>query len=175
MKRFLLSILLLVSFCNSDAQTLVVELFYNVNGDSYSALCVFEGNQGKCRVLSMTGNCWYDAYYSQNATYTTITIINPSLDDWVPGVYYFTLYGNYVVFQGYRFELIGNIIPNRDWNIKKAQYGFVLSGPSFKSGKICCFPIGASTCSKLGICSGFHEGKTITECKHCPHDSSWHR
>lgn len=174
MKKSILSALFFVCSLFLFGQTAVLEMFYNVNGHQLSALCVLNGSEGKCSVKSSSGNCWFDASYTNHGSYSTIATSNPSDPNWIPSVIYFTSNGNYMVVQNYKFAVAASMIPQSDWNLKKAQYGFRIDGTSFR-GKQCTYPIGASTCSKLHYCSGFQEGKTITTCKHCPHDISWHK
>lgn len=152
MKKFLLLVLFSISL-TVNAQSLVVELYYNVNGYQHSTLCVLNGNSGKCNVLSEAGNCWYDAYYSEDGAISAIAIQNPSVNGWIPGVFYFTPNRNYVVFQGYTFELGVYVVPNRDWSTKMAQYGFSISNTSFRGGSYVekrvydCNGFGGSHCS----------------------------
>lgn len=174
MKKMIIISFFLTFVFSVYGQTSVIELFYNVNGDQYSALCVLNSGTGKCRVVSDLGSCWYNARYTDYGNYSTITTSNPSIQGWLPCVIYFTSNGNYMVVQNYRFAVSANLVSRSDWNLKKAQYGFKVDGTSFKSRK-CTYPIGASTCSKLHNCSGFQEGKTVSTCKNCPHSSSWHK
>lgn len=174
MKKVLLSLFLFICELPVFCQTSVIELAYNVNGYQYAALCVLNGGTGKCSVLSNQGNCWYDAYYTDYGNYSTITTSNPSINGWLPCVLYFTSSGNYMQVQNYKIPISANMVSRNNWNLKKAQYGFKIDGTSFR-GRKCTYPIGSSTCSKLHYCSGFVEGRTITTCKNCPHESSWHK
>lgn len=48
------------------------------------------------------------------------------------------------------------------------------SNVSFRGKRKCTYPIGSSTCSKLGKCSGLDKN-TESTCKNCIHDASWHK
>lgn len=175
MKISALSFLFIFFSLVCKSQTLVIEMFYGVNGYNYAALCVLDGSYGKCKVVSNVGNCVYDAYFKDYGSYSTISTSNPSVNGWLPSVCYLTYSGNYMVCQNLRIGLSAIVIPQKDWNLKKAQYGFSIDGTTTRGERKCTYPIGASTCSKLGGCPGFSEGRTITTCKHCPHDKSWHK
>lgn len=175
MKRIIMLMIMTVCLAKVSAQSLVVELNYNANGRQYAALCVFNGNAGRCHVFTDIGNCWYNAYYASNGSYSTISLTSPSTYGWIPGVCYFTQRGNYVVFQGYQFPLYSSVIPNYGWQAKKAQYGFRNGSVSFRGNRKCRYPIGSTRCSDINKCPGFDEGPSMTICKHCGHDTDWHK
>lgn len=104
--------------------SLVAELFYNINGIPYSALCVFYGHSGTCHVVSNIGDCWYDVFYSDYDNYVTYSISNPTKSDWGPGVCYFTPNGYFLEVQGFRYPLRYRKVSQREWGDIMNQYGF---------------------------------------------------
>lgn len=164
MKKWIVLLLLSVCFFSSQAQTHLVELFYNVNNIQHSALCVFDGKIGKCHVLSGTGDCWFDVYHSEYDSYIIYTMSNPSVYGWIPGVCYLSTNGCFIEFQGYRFALGVSVVKDHDWNLKKAQYGFPLDSTGFGSD-LSEKPVivkGAS-CKHSGCyCSEYHGKQTST-------------
>ena len=105
-------------------QTSVRELYYNVEGDNYSALCVLNGEKGRFRVISEVGNCWYDAKYTDYGSYSTIKIFNSGSSDWLPVTFYITPDKKYLVVEGKKYKFKEKKIPKSNWNQKKTQYGF---------------------------------------------------
>lgn len=135
MKKILLLTLLVTCSLILYGQTTVHELYYNVDGDNYSALCVLNGEKGKCRVLSDVGNCWYDAKFTDYGSYSAIKIYNPKSSEWIPVTFYITPDEKYLVVEGEKFALKEYIIPQSDWNKKKAHYGFRIDGQSSRNKK----------------------------------------
>ena len=136
MKRMIISMLFVSLMLNSNAQQLVVELAYNVNGYQHSALCVFEGGwHGRCNVLSPFGNCWFDAVTESEGDGYVISMSNPSKSNWIPGVCHLRAYNPYVEFQGLRYRLTFAVIGEGYHEFKKAQYGFSISNTPFEANK----------------------------------------
>lgn len=135
MKKLLLLSLLVTCSISLFGQTSVRELYYNVDGDNYSALCVLNGDKGRFRVKSEVGNCWYDAKYTDYGSYYTIKIFNSHSSEWIPVTFYFTPDENYLIVEGTKYKFNVKMIPQSDWDKKKAQYGFRIDGQPSRSKK----------------------------------------
>ena len=131
MKKIFLILFILLNLC-SYAQTKVIELFFNYpNGSQCSALCVFNGNNGKSKVKSNSGSCMFDVNYNEDSqSNIIITMSNPSVSGWIAGKYYITPISNFIIFSDADYYNDNNYnlrvknIAKEKWSETMAQYGF---------------------------------------------------
>ena len=125
MKKLLIVVLFMVCTKITMAQTMVIEMTYTINNTSYSALCVFYGEYGRCHVVSSSiGDCWYDAKYTEYGA-GRITVYNPSSYNWLPADFYFyDKKSHWICIQGQFFPIKSWRIMEKDWSRIMDDYSF---------------------------------------------------